>query len=176
MLLYSHRRQTENASSGEERPSLFRFHLSQKIHLPDLGWIQNSRWQEEEEQTANKRILGPRPSSELRFWASSCPVLEVSAAHLFIVVNLFIFSLPSLGHGILPFAYFGFLLILLVHRSPEIYLIHDPNCIFKGCSEMRRNALGNMGQVGKPIVSRFKENQSNHDQLKSKIQLSAITD
>jgi len=41
------------------------------------------------------------------------------ARHLNYVFELLLalsWSLPSLGHGILPFAYFGFLLILLVHR------------------------------------------------------------
>ena len=64
--------------------------LSKKFHLPNPGWIQNSRRQKEEEQAADQRILGSGPTSELCLRASSCPVVEVSPAHrLLLLTNYF---------------------------------------------------------------------------------------
>ena len=76
------RRPMESVSSGGERPSLFRFTSFRKWPRDDLqhpGRIQNTRRQEEEEQAADERLLGLGETSQLRLWASSCPLLEVAA-------------------------------------------------------------------------------------------------
>ena len=102
---YSNRRQTESASSGEERPSSFRSLALLKrnstwwSNVPDPGWVQNARREEEEEQAVDQRVLGPGKTSQLRLWASSRPVLEVSAHRVLSLTNYF---QPSLTRPRLP--------------------------------------------------------------------------
>ena len=68
--------------------------------------------------------------------------------------SLILFSLPSLGHGVLPFAYFWFLLILLVHRSEWNESTANEH-IVPGFSEMKRSALESTELAGRHTANKF---------------------